>query len=468
MKILIYSLASDQTITTQLGRADYSYYFVRKLFEPVLAKLGKVIVIEQPETEVDRYADACRDTGERCIFLSFTPPHKTWISEKCATVPVFAWEYGTLPNEPWNGDEKNNWAAVLARCSAAITHSTFACDVARQALGPGYNIISVPAPLWNGMQSKGKEGEPIHPSQPRTFSFNGVAYDSLAYPPPADPFEREKLVEKLATQKISHTLELSGVIYTAIFNPNDGRKNWPDLVHAFCWNFRHSDNATLLIKLTHHDAAFSIRIVLQELAKMPEFKARVILIHGYLNSVELKQLIKSAHYAINSSYGEGQCLPLMEFMASARPIIAPQHTAMLDYLKEGNGFPVRSTREWTHWPHDPRALKRTYRYRIDWQSLADALADSQRIAEEQWDRYVMMSVAAQLSSQQHCSSEAALTKLKVFLGELPTPQMLYQQRGGASPTILATPQSVSPSLTLLRRAMGHLMQLFYKLQSRKW
>ncbi|MBK8974263.1 MAG: glycosyltransferase family 1 protein [Hahellaceae bacterium] len=466
MKILVYSLATDKTIANQLGRADYSYYYVRKQFEPELAKLGKVIVIEQPEIEVDLIADGCRQTGERCIFLSFTPPHKTWISEKCITVPVFAWEYGTLPNEPWNGDERNDWAGMLKRCGAAITHSLFACDVTRKAVGEDFNIISVPAPLWDGMQAG--ITAPIVPDVVRTFSFSGVVYDSRTAPPSIDPAEREQLVQSITAEQAGHSLELSGVIYTAIFNPNDGRKNWPDLVHAFCWTFRGTDNATLLIKLTHHDPAFSMRILLQELAKMPAFSARVILIHGYLNSDELKQFISCAHYAVNSSFGEGQCLPLMEFMASGRPIVAPLHTAMLDYLNEENGFPVRSFKEWWHWAHDPRSVKRTYRYRIEWQSLADAFCDSHRVASELWPRYLAMAEAARLSSQKHCSSERALSALKDFLETLPTPQQIHQ----TVPNRVESPGgALNPALTgrmLLLRLVGRVIRLYHRLRSRNW
>ena len=35
-------------------------------------------------------------------------------------------------------------------------------------------------------------------------------------------------------------LSLDGVIYTSVFNPYDGRKNWRDMIGAFCATFRDS------------------------------------------------------------------------------------------------------------------------------------------------------------------------------------------------------------------------------------
>src|SRR6185312_2597401 len=45
------------------------------------------------------------------------------------------------------------------------------------------------------------------------------------------------------------TLELSGVVYTAILNPFDARKNWQDLLSGFLLALKDRDDAMLVVKL---------------------------------------------------------------------------------------------------------------------------------------------------------------------------------------------------------------------------
>jgi glycosyltransferase involved in cell wall biosynthesis len=414
MKIFVHSALNDSTIASQLGRADYSYYYVRKMFEPLLATIGEVIAMDEPWVQLEEQAALCKRQGDSCVYLSFTPPHKMWTTKSCACIPVFAWEYGTLPDEAWAGDPRNNWVSVLRECEGAITHSGYARDVTQRSLGKDFNIISIPAPLWNSMQ-EGSHQTPHSLRPNHILEFTGHAYDSLTMPQLKYGIDYKPLLEGILSADRQHRFELSGVVYTAVFNPNDGRKNWPDLFHAFCWAFREDPTATLVVKLTHHDAAFSLGTLMHEIAKTGPVSARIIGLHGYLDENAYKALIAASHYTINSSFGEGQCLPLMEFMASGKPVIAPRHTAMLDYLDDTNGFPVKCSMEWTHWPHDPRSLKRTYRYRLDWESMVDALLQSHRIALERWQDYVSLSTAARARSQQHCSMESLGGKLRDFL-----------------------------------------------------
>ncbi|PTT63117.1 glycosyltransferase, partial [Pseudomonas sp. HMWF007] len=109
MLIIIHSETNQHTINRNLGRSEYSYYFVLKEYRPVLERLGRVVEVADPVTEVDAlYAD-CHARGEPCVFLSFSPPHRTPVHLACPTLPVFAWEFSTIPNEPFNGDPLNDW-----------------------------------------------------------------------------------------------------------------------------------------------------------------------------------------------------------------------------------------------------------------------------------------------------------------------------------------------------------------------
>ncbi|PNA31995.1 glycosyltransferase, partial [Pseudomonas sp. MPR-AND1A] len=80
----------------------------------------------------------------------------------------------------------------------------------------------------------------------------------------------------------------------------------------------------------------------------------VVVMHGYLDDPQYARLYEAASYYVNASRCEGLCLPLMEFMACGKPAIAPNHTAMKDYIDDSVAFIVRSSEELTIWPQDTR------------------------------------------------------------------------------------------------------------------
>ena len=208
------------------------------------------------------------------------------------------------------------------------------------------------------------------------------------------------------------------ILYTAILNPNDGRKNWEDIVTAFVYAFRKTPHATLLVKITNNDLSMFYEDIFTFFIELHPFQCRLVFIQGYLPYEEYEQLLVHSHYIVNASRGEGQCLPLMEFMSSGVPAIAPCNTAMLDYINSDNAFVVASSPELTYWPHDPRQVFRTYWHRIDWQSLCDAFKNSERVASKERRVYRRMSAAAVASLQSYCSMETARKRFCDFLDDI--------------------------------------------------
>ena len=121
MNFILYSDVNDSSISASLGRPEYSYYFVLKEYRPVLERIGRVVEVADPQTEVDALYLECLSRGEPCVFLSFSPPHRTPVHLACPTLPVFAWEFSTIPNEAFAGEPRNDWRSVLHACGAAIT-----------------------------------------------------------------------------------------------------------------------------------------------------------------------------------------------------------------------------------------------------------------------------------------------------------------------------------------------------------
>jgi glycosyltransferase involved in cell wall biosynthesis len=211
-------------------------------------------------------------------------------------------------------------------------------------------------------------------------------------------------------------VDLDGVVFTAVFSPRDGRKNWPDLLTAFVAAFRETPNATLVLKMVGPDPTFWWGIFHDIMSRQPPFACRVVVLHGYLDEARYEALIAATDWALNASLGEGMCLPLVEFMSVARPAVTVGHTAMADYVDGSNAVLIRSEEEYCAWPHDPRNHLLTTRQRVEWPSIRAALVEAYRISTSDPARYQAMSAAAASRIQAYCSDQGVATKLAGFLG----------------------------------------------------
>ena len=488
MRILVYSEVNAETIASSMGLSEYSYYFVLKEFLPVLRSLGEVLIVKDPMQEVDRlHAEACK-AGVRCVFLPFTPLHKTPLGLKCPTVPLLAWEFDTIPNEYWLGDRVQDWRYGLRRCGRAITHSQLTVKAIREQMGEEYPVVSVPAPVWDkyaalrqrlagqgrqesvslkmgscvlfdsqdpsqvrywpdwqtvsasvaGARGESDANSAVGESLPtvRQQSLLRITYRYLLewygqvgrklprewlglseamQPPPKASVLPPQLME--LWQPGAHCLDLSGVVFVSMFNPRDGRKNWADMLTAFCIAFRDCSDATLVFKLGSNEYQEEMSEMLLCMARLPKFSCRVVVLHGFLEGEAFEGLIEASHFVVNASYGEGQCLPLMEFLSCGRPAVAPRNSAMLDYMDEQVGFVVDGWADPAVWPHDPREAYRGLRQQVSWESLVQAYRDAYQCVREMPERYAELSTNAVERMRSHCSRQVAEASLKSFLAE---------------------------------------------------
>jgi glycosyltransferase involved in cell wall biosynthesis len=509
MKFILYSDIGEDAIRGNLGRPEYSYYFVLKAYRAVLEQLGEIVLVRDPVTEVDPIFDAAAEQGDRCIFISFSPPHKVAIGLRCPTIVVFAWEFSTIPDGGWDDDPRNDWRFVFAKLGHAISLSSFTARVVKEAMGPDYPIAAIAAPVWDRMarpdrreydpiiadtelrisgtvfdtaqmtlsadsllpssRSPEPPPEPVAPPPPppppepiivieprktiryrfgatkrhmlewyrevvrdllprwlmRFISMIGRGSETISRrlldrrPPPPEPVELPVVaVVEPPPPPPEITVRVSGIVYTSVLNPTDGRKNWLDLVTAFCWAFRDVEDATLILKMVKHDAETYGRELLILLAQLSPFKCRIVALDGFLEDDQYAKLIAATTYYANASNAEGLCLPLMEFMACGKPAIAPRHTAMEDYIDAGAAFIVRSTLEHNVWPHDPRSLFTTMRQRIDWETLLTAYRDSYRVAKEMPARYAKMAERAADIMRGYSSDAAIKEQLGAFFDRM--------------------------------------------------
>lgn len=416
MVIIVHSSESDKTILSNIGAPDYSYYFVMKKFRPLLEEFARVVEVKKPDAEVDAIYETCRNRKEACLFLSFTPPHKTAVGLHCPTVCVFAWEYLTIPSDVWSDNPRNDWRHVFRQHGCAMTHSSFAVKTVKSAMGDDFPAWSIPAPLWDDYTRFYKRENISARSAGIDLSIAGTVVDFKGCALPFVPEDRKEEVIDEHTYPMSGKrgtrVHLQGIIYTSVFNPGDKRKNWTDLFKGFIWAFRNVRDVTLVLKVVHHDFAEARRALTDEIFKLTPFACRIVIIHGYLQDNDYATLVGATTYVVNTAHGEGQCLPLMEFMSAGKPAVAPDHTAMEDYIREDNAFVVRSGLERAQWPHDPRYALRTMRYRIDCESLYRAFLDSYQVAGHDAARYKAMSACAVDRLRQYCSKAVAKERLE--------------------------------------------------------
>ncbi|MBF7728982.1 glycosyltransferase [Pseudomonas sp. N040] len=234
--------------------------------------------------------------------------------------------------------------------------------------------------------------------------------------PPSAPAEQPPAVLGEAAEPFP--VSVAGVVYVSVLNPADNRKNWVEIVTAFCWAFKDKDDATLVLKMTHHDLDYYRIVLITLLSRLAPFKCRVVVLHGFLQDEQYRELIRASTFYINASSGEGLCLPLMEFLSAGRPAIAPLHTAMADYMSDELGFVIRCSPEPFCWPHDPARIFTTHRQRLNWESLMRAFEQSYRQARTTPQDYRQMAANASQRMREFASVEALQGRLGGFIEQV--------------------------------------------------
>jgi glycosyltransferase involved in cell wall biosynthesis len=383
-KFYLYCRHNSVDIRNELGMPDYSYKFVENYFRETLTSFGDVV-------EVSESSELPNALSSSDYLLVFAPPHEVPREYLSAAIPVFAWEYSTIPNEKLNDNDLWDWQNVLQSSRGAITHSSFTVE-ALEVANVSVPKIALYSPLYDEFEHLAVQEKPSR----WTIDCEGLVWDS-------------------ASQSDSQTISFQEVTYTYVFNPVDGRKRWEEAASGFVWAHRDNSNASLILKLIHKDQKKAIDQVREFVQQLGEMNCRVVIICGFLNFSNYEQLIRGSNFVVNTSCGEGQCLPLIEFMSAGVPAVSPRHTAMSDYINEENSFVVDHSWSWVPWPNDPRLRFRCMNYPIRWESLRDAFVSSYETATRDQELYKRMSDSARKTMFNICSKETFEQKFSEFL-----------------------------------------------------
>lgn len=137
------------------------------------------------------------------------------------------------------------------------------------------------------------------------------------------------------------------------------RKNLLGLLRAWLIATNERDDAALLLKPGFHArgsrARFFLRLKELEAAvgKSLQNAAPVFWITGFLPPAAMPSLYAAATHYISMSRGEGFDLPMLEAGVSGLQLIAPRHTAYLDYLHDGIAHLVPAKPREASVPDDP-------------------------------------------------------------------------------------------------------------------
>lgn len=483
--VLACGYGSGATRGRNLGSPGYSYDFVVQLFEPLFQRCGEFELIDDPETELAERVAAARGRGKAPVFLCFRGLHDSLRADDAPSVVVPAWEFPDVPDHAFSGNAKNDWVRVANECSRVIVHGEFTRDAfVRCGVRAPISLVPVPTPAsyfdvvdWNpgGCTQIARSaivacGDPIDAGQiipidsgiagklesagagdrSRSSHFHALmrgaakgAYKRVIRPilpywldagitagGRAAFLELFRSPAKSCT--VSSPIELSGVVYTSIFNPDDGRKNWEDLLSAFLIGLGDCDDATLVLKLIGRNSRRANAILARYRDMNLTHRCRVVIVTDYLSDAEMLELTRASTYYVTSTRAEGNCLPLMNFLAAGRPAITPSHTAIADYFTDRMGFVVESHAEPCAWPHDPELRTRTSWQRLVWPSLVQSLRESYRIARKERSQYQELAAAGRAMSWQRHHPSAVLPKLQAALDAIFPANELAEPRRAAA------------------------------------
>jgi glycosyltransferase involved in cell wall biosynthesis len=421
---------------------------------------------------LEQAAGVARSAGLSPVHLSFLPLHRMVCVSGVPNVAAVAWEYPDLPAADIGGDPRNNWTRVAGELDLVITHTQYSRHAfLRAGVRTPIRVVPIPihadyfaaapwrlghktvldCPCYVFPQPAGPAlWAPTPPGDPSVRGLRGLGKKATGLIPGRAGRALRRTVHAFrvgwrAAREVLHQkdirdlypplprLELSGVVYTTIFNPFDGRKNWVDLLGGFLLALADRPEAQLVVKLVvppdKEADALAAAFACYRRATSGH-RCQVAFITACLSEEQLVRLAEASTYYLNTSRAEGSCLPLQNFMAAGRPAVAPNHTGIADSLDENCGFVVASHPEPTCWPIDLEGPSTTRWYRLVWQSLFDQIRNSYETAIHYPDLYRALGQAARSRIRRLAHPQSVWPLLASALDEVIAPPAAARRRAG--------------------------------------
>jgi glycosyltransferase involved in cell wall biosynthesis len=120
------------------------------------------------------------------------------------------------------------------------------------------------------------------------------------------------------------------------------RKNHLGLIEAWAAATTPADDAVLILKTNAFRPQLSelfasdLAALMRRLGKTPADCAPICVLNDYLADAQMPNLYASATHYVSMSCGEGWDLPMTEAAAAGLTLVAPRHSAYLDYLDDAS------------------------------------------------------------------------------------------------------------------------------------
>lgn len=443
-----------------LGTPGYSYDIVAKLFVPLLERWGEVLEVERDSRAVDAAAVAARQRGLDPVHVSFLPFQDVCLTREAPNVIVPAWEFPDVPNEEFDGNPQNNWVSTARGCDLVIVGGPYTVETfKRGGIDKPIRVVPVPTPeayfgvpAWTPGQAimigcgahvfqhteepatqptEAPTEAPARPSWKAFLRRQARATYRYAVKPLVPPVVHAglraasytlapRLMDPFGRENLRSYLELTGVVYTSIFNPEDGRKNWEDLLAGFLDALGDCADATLVLKLVAKTPQWYERIAHYYYRLDRRHRCRVVFLTDYLTNDQMLALCRATTYYLTTTQAEGNCLPVMNYLAAGRPVISTCHTALSDYFSEHIGYVIDSQPQPAIWPHDSRLRFKTSWARLVYPSLLKQLRHSYEMARTDHAGYEALAERGREKIRSWAHPEVVWDKLKTALDSLDT------------------------------------------------
>lgn len=464
--ILVRSLCEGLDPSDVLGVPGQGVQFLKRAIWPVLNAIGEPVGVGL-DADLPAICQGYREANRPVVLCHFGLPLLQSVEPDCSCFYVFPWAFADLP------PEAAAWRAPLARSVGAITFSQQAANAIRTLMGDDFPVLVSAAQPWERFAELAPDEGLAASLGPRTLNFHGQLLDSPAIglcvdglarvesPSPSPQVQEapvvavqpltwrrrlaisrtllrdwwnEAVIEPLrqrppalATSEaplqvpdgtlpaVEQKVRLHGVVFTCVLSAEDRSRNWTEMLTAFCWTFRNQPDATLVFKLTHSNLSSGRIAMLTNLSRLSPFQCRVVVINGYLEDAEYARLIAASHYLVHPAQSEGSALTVQEFMSAGRPVLAPRHSALCEWIGDDHAFLIRSTEQPAYWVLDADKRLHLRDHRLDWASMCEVFARAFAVAMENPQRYRQLSRAAREAARERCAQARLVDGWQQFL-----------------------------------------------------
>ena len=154
---------------------------------------------------------------------------------------------------------------------------------------------------------------------------------------------------------------------------------------------------------------------LTNLSRLSPFQCRVVVINAHLEDTEYARLVAASHYLVHPAQSEGSALTVQEFMSAGRPVLAPRHSALCEWIGDDHPFLIRSAEQPAYWVQDADKRLHLRDHRLDWTSMCEVFARAFTVAMENPQRYRQLSRAAREAARERCARTRLADDWRQFL-----------------------------------------------------